>query len=305
MYFCFLSAELINFQLCYNYCAMKKQRFRDIIMIILGTFILTVSVEMFILPYNILSGGVAGIAVALEPFFHIDETLFANVAVLSLLAAGYFFLGKEFALDTLISSLAYPVFTTLLARHPVELEIDPLLASFYAGLLGGIGIGLVMRTGASTGGMDIPPLILNRITGIKVSTLVMITDALTVLLGVVAYGMSAALLGLISVMASGFAISRILEAGRGVRVKNVQIISEHWEEIREGIEKEVNRGSTLFDCTGGYTGKPRKMILCIVSEREYPKLAELISRVDPRAFVIISDTSDMLGEGFTYSSANI
>ncbi len=284
---------------------MTKKRITDLVLIIGGTFILAVSVEFFILPYNILSGGVAGIAVALEPFFHIDKTLLANVAVLSLLIAGWAVLGRDFARNTLISSLCYPLFTTILSRHPVDLTIDPLLASFYAGLLGGVGIGFVMRTGASTGGMDIPPLILHKITGIKVSTLVMITDALTVMLGILAYDLSAALLGLISVMASGFGINRVLEAGRGIKGKNVQIISDRWEELNEAIRKEINRGTTLFDCQGGYTGNARKMIVCVVSERQYTALTTLISSVDPQAFVIITDTSDMLGEGFTYSSPNI
>jgi len=224
---------------------MTKNRITDLVLIIGGTFILAVSVEFFILPYNILSGGVAGIAVALEPFFHIDKTLLANVAVLSLLIAGWAVLGRDFARNTLISSLCYPLFTTILSRHPVDLTIDPLLASFYAGLLGGVGIGFVMRTGASTGGMDIPPLILHKITGIKVSTLVMITDALTVMLGILAYDLSAALLGLISVMASGFGINRVLEAGRGIKGKNVQIISDRWEELNDAIRKEINRNFNI------------------------------------------------------------
>ena len=284
---------------------MMRKRITDLLLTLAGTFILAVSVEMFILPYNILSGGVAGLAVALEPFFHFDKLLFANATVIGLFIAGSFVLGKEFAGNTLISSLAYPVFTTILSRHPVDLTIDPLLASFYAGLLGGAGIGLVMRTGASTGGMDIPPLIIHKLTGIKVSTLVMITDALTVMAGIIAYDLSAALLGLISVMASGFAIRRILEAGSGVRVKNVQIISDHWQEIKKGIEENINRGTTIFDCQGGYTGSERKMILCVVSERQYIALTDLIRSIEPHAFVIITDTSDMLGEGFTYSSPNI
>ena len=284
---------------------MMRKRITDLILIAAGTFLLAVSVEMFILPYNILSGGMAGLAVALEPFFHFDKLLFANAGVVGLFIAGSFVLGKDFARNTLISSLCYPLFTTILSRHPVDLTIEPLLASFYAGLLGGAGIGLVMRTGASTGGMDIPPLIIHKLTGAKVSTLVMITDALTVMAGIVAYDLSAALLGLISVMASGFAIRRMLEAGSGVRVKNVQIISEKWEEINDEIRRTINRGTTIFDCQGGYTGKPRKMIVCVVSDRQYIPLTEVIRSIDPHAFVIITDTSDMLGEGFTYSSPNI
>ena len=162
---------------------MIRKKVLNLILILLGTFILAVSVEMFILPYHILSGGVAGIAVAVEPFFHIDETLFANGMILALFFLGWIFLGRQFAVNTAVSSLFYPVFTTLLSRCVLETDIDPVLASFYAGLLGGFGIGLVMRTGASTGGMDVPPLILNRLTGVKISTLVMIVDGLTVLKG--------------------------------------------------------------------------------------------------------------------------
>ena len=284
---------------------MVKKKIKNVIMILLGTFILAVSVEMFILPYNILSGGVAGIAVALEPFFHIDKTLAANALLLSLFLLGWIFLGKEFALNTVISSLAYPVFTTLLLRADLETAIDPVLASFYAGLLGGIGIGIVMRAGASTGGMDVPPLILHRITGIKISALVMIVDGLTVLLGVLAYDLSSALVGLVSVFASGFAINKTLEIGRGISAKKVQIISDEWEKMAEAIQSQLQRGLTLIDVTGGYSGAQKKMILVVVYERQYADLLQIIRSIDEKAFVITTDSSDMVGEGFTYTSPNI
>ncbi len=273
-------------------------------MILTGTFILAVSVEYFILPYDILSGGVAGIAVALEPFFHIDKTLAANAMVLGLFVIGALILGKQFALNTLLSSLAYPVFTTLLARHPVVITIDPVLASFYAGLLGGAGIGIVMRTGASTGGMDIPPLVLHKLTGIKIASLVMITDALTVLLGVIAYSLDWALIGMVSVFASGVAVDRVLQWGQG-NSKAVQIISDDWMKIKEEINRRIDRGTTIFDVKGGYTMKDRKVILCVVTARQYGALMEIIHETDPRAFVITMDAADMHGEGFTYSSPNI
>ena len=273
-------------------------------MVLIGTFILAVSVEYFILPYDILSGGVAGIAVALEPFFHIDKTLAANGLVIGLFVIGALILGKQFALNTLLSSLAYPVFTTLLARHPVELTIDPVLASFYAGLLGGAGIGIVMRTGASTGGMDIPPLVLHKLTGIRIASLVMITDALTVLLGVVAYSLDWALIGMVSVFASGVAVDRVLQWGQG-NSKAVQIISDDWMAIKEEINRRIDRGTTIIDVKGGYQMKDRKILLCVVTARQYGALMEIIHDIDPKAFVITMDAADMHGEGFTYSSTNI
>ena len=192
--------------------ALKKttvlKKVRNILLIIIGTFFLCVSVQMFILPFNILSGGVAGIAVALEPFFHIDKTLAANGMTVGLLLVGSLFLGKEFFVTTVFSSLLYPVFNEILSRTLIIPQIEPFLASFYGGLLGGIGVGLVIRAGASTGGMDVPPLIIHKLTGIKVSILVLITDGLTVLLGYFGYGIEAVLIGFISVFVTSYAINR-------------------------------------------------------------------------------------------------
>lgn len=284
---------------------MVRKQFWNLLQVLLGTFILCISVEYFIIPFNILSGGVAGIAVAMEPFFHVDETLLANSLEVILLFVGWAFLGREFAMKTVISSLSYPLFNMLLMRHPAALEIDPILASFYAGLLGGVGIGIVMRTGASTGGMDIPPLVINRITGLKVASLVMVVDALTVALGIAAYGVSPALIGLVSVFSSGYAIDRILSFGSGSNAKSVQIISDHWKEIKEKISSEIDRGTTLINAKGGFSGSDRIVVLCVVSQRQYTRLLDIIREIDDKAFVITTDATDMHGEGFTYSSPNI
>lgn len=284
---------------------MDKKKIQNVILVIVGTFLLAMSVEFFIIPFDILSGGVAGIAVALSPFTHIDETLFANILTVGLFLVGRLFLGREFAINTALSSLLYPVFTFLLSRVTLNLDIDMTLASFYAGLLGGVGIGIVMRTGASTGGMDVPPLVLNKLTGAKISTLVMITDGLTVLLGIVGYNISAALIGLVSVFASSWAIARVLEAGAGMNAKSVQIISEKYEEILREIDQRLDRGATILHGEGAYKGNEKKVILCVVSTKQYNELLSIIHEIDESAFVITTDASDMHGEGFTYSSPNI
>lgn len=286
---------------------IKDSKVIDVCLIIIGTFVLAVSVEFFILPYDILSGGVAGIAVALEPFFHIDKTLAANALTLALLVIGTLILGKQFGVDTILSSAFYPIFTTLLsyAQPYVVIDVEPVLASFYAGLLGGIGIGLVMRAGASTGGMDVPPLIANKLTGLKISTGVVITDGLTVLIGIIAYGVSAALIGLISVFASGWAIDKVLSIGAGSNAKSVTIISEKWKEISDVIQDEMLRGVTFLNGEGGYSRAEKKVILVVVSSKQYPHLISIIKEIDDRAFTITTDASDMHGEGFTYASPTI
>ena len=275
-----------------------KKMIRDLPWVLIGNFMLALAVAMFILPYNILSGGVAGIAVALEPLFHIDPTMMVNALVLGMFVLGTVFLGKSFAVKTVISSLIYPVYLTVITRFVPILELDPMLASLYGGLIGGLGIGMVLRTGASTGGMDIPPLIVNKYTGIKISTLVLITDALTVGLGLFTYGLEAVLVGFISVWGTSFGIDKMLTLGGG-NAKAVQIISEAYVQINAAIQSELDRGTTLTDATGGYTGAPRKVILVVVEKKEYPKLLELVNRFDKNAFMITSDATDVHGEGFS------
>ena len=280
---------------------MKNLNLPDLIQIFTGTLILAVSVVWFIIPYNILSGGVAGIAVALEPLLHLNKMVFANVLVIALLGAGTVVLGKQFFLTTALSSLLYPVFTSLLSRSAYIPQIDPVLASFYGGLLGGVGIGIVMRTGASTGGMDIPPMIIHKLTGMKINTLVMITDGLTVLLGLSLYGIEAVLVGMISVFASSYAIGKVLTFG-STTSKSVQIISKDWQKIITEINTTFERGATVFDAIGSYSGEPKKVILVVVSERQYNHLIDTIKSIDPTAFIITTDAADMHGEGFTYGA---
>ncbi len=280
---------------------MRKEKRKQILntfLVILGTFILAISVEAFIIPYQILSGGVAGIAVALQPIVHVSATLIANSVLIILLIIGGLILGKEFLRNTVLSCVCYPIFTSLLYNR-ISLTIDPILASFYGGLVGGIGIGIVLRTGASTGGMDIPPLIIHKLTGIKLSTLVLITDFLTVLLGLVVYDLSAVLLGLISVFTTSMAISKVLTIN-GTVSKSVQIISTKYEEILKEIDAQLSRGATVLQGYGSYTGEEKKVILCVVSERQYVSLIEIINDIDPSAFIITTDATDMHGEGFTY-----
>mgnify|MGYP004515533317 FL=1 len=281
--------------------SMRKEQKKQIvnsITVVVGTFILAIAVETFIIPYRILSGGVAGIAVALQPLLHVSATLIANSVLIILLIIGGFILGKEFLKNTVLSCIAYPIFTSILSGR-VNVVVDPILASFYGGLIAGAGIGIVLKTGASTGGMDIPPLIINKLTGIKLSTLVLITDFLTVLLGLFVYDLSAVLLGLVSVFMTSVAISKVLTIN-GTVSKAVQIISVKYEDILKEIDAQLERGATLLQGYGSYTGEEKRIILCVVSERQYGTLIEIVKEIDPSAFIITTDATDMHGEGFTY-----
>ena len=276
-----------------------KQKGKDIVWVVAGNAVLALAVSMFILPYDILSGGVAGIAVALQPLIPLPVTLMVNILVVGLFVIGVCFLGKEFAMKTILSSLIYPVFLTFFSGRVPILDLDPILASLYGGLLGGMGVGMALRTGASTGGMDIPPLIVHKLTHIEIAKLVLITDALTVLLGAFTYGLEAVLVGFVSVWASSVAIDKVLMFG-GQQAKAIQIISDQYEQIIEQIHSRLERGTTLIEAQGGYTYEKRKIVLVVITKNQYPALMEMVTAIDKEAFVIANDTHEVKGFGFSF-----
>lgn len=277
---------------------MKRQVI-DLLLVIFGNLILAFAVRFFILPYNILSGGVAGIAVAVSKLTGLSADLIVNGLIIGMFILGSIFLGKKFMTHTAISSFLYPFFLLLLTKVNFTINIDPMLASLYGGLLGGTGVGMVFRTGATTGGMDVPPMIISKYTHIELYKLVLIVDALTVLFGMIAYGIEAVLIGLISVWATAFAIDKILLFGN-LESLSIMIISNQYEAINDYIQEEVDRGSTLLPGNGGYTKDDKTVILTVISKSEYPELMKSINKIDPHAFVVVTDAMEVRGNGFSF-----
>jgi uncharacterized membrane-anchored protein YitT (DUF2179 family) len=274
---------------------------KDLTLVIIGNFLLACSVGFFILPYKVLSGGVAGIAVALEPLTNIAAQYWIYILILGLFVLGSLFLGRKFAVHTALSSFLYPIFLTYITslNWNVGVHVEPLLASLYGGLLAGIGVGMVFRTGASTGGMDVPPLIINKYFGVPVSKMVLLFDALTVLLGFSVYGLEAVLIGLISVWACTYSLDKVLLFG-GQEARSVMIISDSYREITQAIHDFLDRGTTLLEAEGGYTGDSRKIVLSVISKNQYPELVKVVSMIDKNAFIIVTDANEVKGNGFSF-----
>lgn len=271
----------------------------DIVLVVIGNLMLALAVHTFILPYEILSGGVAGIAVALSKITGFRSDLIISILIWVLFGFGAFFLGRKFTVHTISSSILYPLFLNLLNAQPITVSIDPILASLYGGLVAGFGVGLVFRTGASTGGMDVPPLIIHKFTNIDLSKLVLVVDLLTVTLGVFVYGIEAVLMGFISVYASAFAIKQVLVFG-GQEARSVMIITNSVDEVVDMIDKKLERGSTLLSAQGGYTRENRSVILSVINMTQYPELIEELHRIDPHAFVIATEATEVKGNGFSF-----
>ena len=275
----------------------KKQLLLDSLAIIVGNFLLAVGVSFFIIPNDILTGGVAGIAIALSPLINLEVETIISGLVIVCFVLGLVFLGRKFALKTVGSSILYPIFLNILGSYEYSLGIDPILASLYGGLISGVGIGIVFRAGSSTGGMDIPPLILGKYTKIKTHSWMMILDGLTVILGITTFGISAALVGMISVWSMAKMVDSIQTFG-GVSTKQVFIITDQIDAVLEMILISIDRGATLLNGEGGYTKKERKIIMTVLHTDQYAKLEKEVKSIDPDAFLIVSDATEVHGHGF-------
>ena len=276
------------------------KRIKKIQMIELGTLIFALSVGLFILPDRILTGGVAGITALLTDFIPISEDILTIILNTFLFILGSVLLGKEFFLNTLIYSVSYPFALLFVTRMLPEYHVDPILASLYGGLMGGVSMGIMFRNGGSSGGTDALALIAEKYLHVKVSDAIMFMDTVTVLAGLYIYGLNSVLIGLISVLLTSVALDKTMNIYGGVEAKRFEIISDKYLEIAEDIHGILERGSTILDVTGGYTGNRKKMLLVIVSDDQYSAVKEIIDKHDPTAFVIISEAKDINGEGFTY-----
>ncbi len=277
------------------------KKIRNVLMIEFGTLLFAFSVGMFILPGKILTGGVAGITSLLSPYLPVSEDLMTIFLNTFLFILGSVFLDREFFRNTLIYSISYPFWLLLVTRGLPDIShIDPLLASVYGGMIGGVAIGVMFRNGGSSGGTDAIALIAEKYFHIKVSHVIMAMDTLTVLAGLYIYGINAVLVGLISVFLMTLTLNWTMNIYGGVQAKKFEIISDQYEAINADIHNIVERGTTILDVMGGYTGNKKKMLMVIVSEEEYNKVKEIIDKHDKNAFVIISEAKDVNGEGFTY-----
>lgn len=282
----------------------NKNKIFEYLMIVFGNLLVAIAVSFFILPNNILTGGVAGVVVAIQPLVPIDSVILIDILTVSLFLLGFLFLGKQFAARTLLSTIVYPVgisiFSIVYDFFPEGTFImEPYLASIYAGLICGLGLGICFRVNASTGGMDIPALILHKYTHISSGNSVAIIDVLTILLGLVIHGLEPALIGILSVFTSSVAINRAVLLGTE-NALNCMIISDKWIDIRNYLVNEMERGVTILDGIGGYTEQYHPVVMCVIKQKQLSLLKSKIMEIDSSAFIIVNNVNEVHGEGFTY-----
>lgn len=273
---------------------------KKLILILMGNLLLAFDVSHFVVPSGLISGGVTGLSLAATHAFPIplDVCIWAFTLLFFLL--GFLFLGKSFALSTLVSSVAYPlffsVFNAIAKSHP-PLSEDIVLNTAYAGLLFGIGVGLILRTGSSSGGADVLAMILNKRHGLSVSHMIYLTEAIILLLQIPFSTMDRILYGLIFVLIYSVLLEKVMLFGTD-KIQ-IMIYSNAYEEINRMILTNMDKGSTLFPAKGGYTGEETWVVETVIPKRSLFSMREKILAIDPKAFVVINPVSEVSGRGFT------
>lgn len=276
-----------------------KQSLKVLLTIILGNAMLAFSICAFVIPYDIMLGGSNGIALAIQHFVPVRLSVISACVNVSLFFLGLGFLGWKFAATSLASTIIYPLVLAVFEMLPLGtlFEENIVVCALFCGALCGAGIGLVVRAGGSTGGMDIPPCILNKYKGIPVGTSLMVLDVIVVLTQMILKGTDGILLSLVVIAVMSFVVNKVVLSGE--KKIQVMIISPAYQEIRKVILDKINCGVTMLDIETGYEGTHQKAILSVVFANKYPEIREAALALDKQAFIVASEVTNVNGKGYT------
>jgi uncharacterized membrane-anchored protein YitT (DUF2179 family) len=272
---------------------------QDYALILLGALVQAFAMRLFLVPGELVSGGISGLAQIITHFVKFPIGIMVFLGNVPLFILGWRHLGgRRFALRTAVAVGAFSVFTDLLVFFIPASGVtqDNVLTAVYGGILLGAGLGLVYRGQGTSGGSDILGRILNHRLGIPISQSYMITDSIVVLAGGFAFSWEKALYGLAVIYISGIAAEAISE-GQSVYRTAMIVTSEH-EKVTHEIMTDLERGVTILSGTGGYTGEDRPVLYCVITRSEVNQLKELVKEIDPDALMVIGSAHEALGEGF-------
>ena len=277
----------------------RKQFLRNSAAIVCGNALYSLSVAAFLEPAGLITGGATGIALAVGRLTGLSVSGFLLFFNLAMLAWGWLVLGRAFVLNTLASSILSPIFLALWERLLAGrgLTDDIVLCTIFSGLGIGAALAIVIRAGASTGGMDIPPLVLQKWFRWPVSATMMVFDVAIVLGQVPFSPLPQVLYGIVMILTHTIVMDKMLMMGESRT--EVKLISERSEELCEAILSQLDRGVTILNGAGGYTHEPAAVLLSVVSNRELPKLERLVHDIDPACFLIVTRVTEVSGRGFS------
>lgn len=278
---------------------MSFSTLKNLIFVLIGNTVYALGITMFILPNHMITGGSTGLALSFWHYFQIPIPVFVFCFNLAMFVLGAAVLGKRFALTTLVSTFFYPFILGVFQNIPAlgRVTSDKMLSTVCGGIMIGFAIGLVIHAGASTGGMDIPPLVINKKLGIPVSVMLYAFDCTILLLQITFSDAEQTIYGILLVMIYSVILDKFLLMGTSQT--QVKIISKDFEKINLAIHKQLDRGTTFLQAETGFLNVEQPIVLSVISNRELVKLNKLVMDIDPKAFIIISHVNEVKGRGFS------
>ncbi|MGN7477919.1 YitT family protein [Solibacillus silvestris] len=272
-----------------------KNSIKEYVFVIIGAAVIAFGFNVFLFPNQVASGGVSGISTILHGMFGWNAGIVQYAFNIPLFIAGVLVLGKKFGIKSFVGTVALPFFVIITERWD-PWTLNPLLGAIFGGIVVGLGIGLVFKGNASTGGTDLLAQIITKFTGLTLGTSVLLIDGVIAVSAALVFDLEKGLYALIGLYVTTKTID-IVQLGFS-QSKMVYIITKKEMEVRDAIYKEINRGVTKLSAFGGYTGEERPVLMVVVYQTEFTKLKQVLKTVDPQAFVIVSDAYEVLGEGF-------
>lgn len=267
------------------------------LMIVVGAFIYSIGLNTFLVANHLAEGGFVGISLLLLYKLHWPLSISFLVLNIPLLLLTWRMLGREFIFKTAVGVVAVSLFSWLTSQWLLPTG-DPLLAALYAGVVTGVGLGLIFRAGGTTGGSDIIARLVRHFRGIAMGRTLFAIDVCVIAVVALIIGYKTAMYSLVALFIASRVIDFVIE---GVNTgKALTIISNHNEEIAAAIHEQLERGTTLLQARGGFTGQDKQVIYCVVPREEVPRVQRIVATMDPRAFVVVNNVHEVLGEGFTF-----
>lgn len=274
----------------------SKSSIKRHIQLLIGCLLIATSYNLFLVPNNIVAGGVAGFAIIINHLFDIDNSLVILIGSIFLLILSYFLLGKEKTKATILGSLLFPICVNLTKNIGNIIDIDTnqlLLISVFGGVVYGFGAGLIYKAGFTTGGTDIINQILSKYLKISMGNSMLYCDGTIVLLTAFVFGPTQFMYSIIILYVISYMSDRVI---LGVSdSKAFYIVTEEEEKIKEYILKYLNHGVTVFNAKGGYAKEKQKVLMCVLPTKDYYKLKEGIHEIDPHSFFVVTDAYEVFG----------
>lgn len=272
---------------------------KKVVNIILGNVMIAFAISTLVLQHNIIAGGVSGIGSVIEHYLHLPISLTVGIINIVLFLMGLLFIGKEFAMKTLLSTFLFPALLDFFNQQTMfhNLLSDTFLSSVLGGVIIGYGVGLILKSGGSTGGFDIVALLIESYCHVPVSLTFNLIDITILLLQCLFHNFDQVIYGIVTVMLTAYIMNHTLMSGKALA--QIVIMSDQYQQIQQVILEKINAGVTMLHGTKGYTDQDTKVVLSVIPYRKLPMMKEMIKEVDDKAFVIVSKIEEVGGNGFT------